>query len=195
MRNYYVTRDEFNDALQDYIGNMINFPKTATLMPLGDPMAAMSSGASASGASASGGLGALLGPLLGGGSTTASPGPSPGPSSGSSLGGLFSSLGSLFGGKGASKRSLDEAAQINMAMRALHGDYGLFDTTAPSPVLDNAKVSLAEPVKKNYQIPMIYFDDKAPPKEAWGKKFNALPLGSEKGTVMEYKDIVSLESE
>jgi hypothetical protein len=78
-----------------------------------------------------------------------------------------------------------------MALRALSGDYGLLGATVPSPALYSSQDSNAAPARKNYQIPMIYFDDKAPPKEAWGKKFNALPLGSEMGTVMEYKDIVS----
>ena len=116
---------------------------------------------------------------------------------------MFSSLGSLFGakggkggkggkGKGAFTIPTDEADQISMALRTLSGDYGLLDTTEPSsPMPNEVEDSGAAPKKKNYQIPMIYFDDKAPPKDAWGKKFNALPLGSEKGFVTNYNSVVS----
>jgi hypothetical protein len=58
MRQYNCTREQFNAGLQDYIGNMINYPKAATLTAFGDPTAAMGLGSLTS---SLGSLGSLFG--------------------------------------------------------------------------------------------------------------------------------------
>jgi hypothetical protein len=38
---------------------------------------------------------------------------------------------------------------------------------------------------------MAYVDERGPPEEAWGKKFNALPLLKKSGSMISYHDAVS----
>lgn len=176
IRIYNATREQFNAGVQDYISNMINYPKAATLTTFGNPVASLGSfGSLFSGASPS--LGSL-GSLFGGGT------PSP------------NAFGSLFGNptKNVDSRSraadITAVSHISQLMRALQG-FKHFDLDpAMKAVLQEQGAGAATPNGYgSYFLPMIY-DGQKPPEDAWGKKLNTLPLQTELWTMMDYKDIV-----
>jgi hypothetical protein len=143
IRLLNCTRDEFNDALQDYIANMNKYPKVATLVPVGTPSMGMGRRS------------------------------------------LFGSLGGLFG---ISRNT--EVSQIQDAMDAVSG-RSLFNlgSSLQSELLEDSRDSAA-PGRRLFSIGMAYVDEKKPPKEAWGKTFNALPLVKESGSMVSYHDAV-----
>jgi hypothetical protein len=101
---------------------------------------------------------------------------------------IFGSLSGLFG---FSKRNM-EASQFDTVMDAVSG-RSLFRLGSPfqSELLEASRNSIAAPDKpRTFTIGMAYIDEKLPPEEAWGKKFNALPTVSQTGTHISYHDAV-----
>ena len=78
-----------------------------------------------------------------------------------------------------------EASQIQFAMDALSG-RSMFSLGSPELLEDSTDSAAAH----RYSMSMAYVDDRRPPEEAWGKKFNALPLLKESGSMITYHDAV-----
>jgi hypothetical protein len=176
IRIYNATREQFNAGVQEYISNMINYPKAATLTTFGNPVASLGSiGAFFSGTAPSlGGLSSLFGGAA--------------PST--------SALGSLFGTSpqkvGTRSRAADITAvsHISDLMRALQGFKHLdLDPAMKAALQEQGAGAASASEYGSYFLPMIY-DGPKPPEDAWGKKLNALPLRTELWTMMDYKDIV-----
>jgi hypothetical protein len=161
---YNCTRLAFNDATQDFIANIVNFPKVATLMPLGDISAGITSSSA-----------------------------SPKPSSGllGSLSSLGSSLGGLLGPRDIAS-TMSAQDQIQTAFRAFYG-YTHYDAET-AQLLEDIQVTNAQITDDNtvsmHAMPILY-DGETMPAGAWGKKFNALPVYKEMSSVVEYKTLVS----
>jgi hypothetical protein len=176
IRHYNATREQFNAGVQDYIGNMINYPKAATLTSFGNPVASLGS----------------FGSFLSGSASSVS-------SVGARFGGAAPSpnaLGALFGSApknvGSRSRAADttQVSHISDLMRALQGFKHLDLDPVMKAALQEQGAGAATPTEYgSYFLPMIY-DGPKPPEAAWGKKLNALPLQSELWTMLEYKDIV-----
>jgi hypothetical protein len=102
------------------------------------------------------------------------------PVGGLGKGGLLGALGGFSG----LSRSM-EASQFQIAMDALSG-RSMFSLS--SPELLEESIDSATP--RRYSMGMAYVDDRRPPEEAWGKKFNSLPLLRESGSMVTYHDAV-----
>jgi hypothetical protein len=74
---------------------------------------------------------------------------------------------------------------MQIAMDALSG-RSMFSLGSPE-LLEDSRHSAAP---RRYSMSMAYVDDRRPPEEAWGKKFNDLPLLKESGSMVTYHDAV-----
>lgn len=105
------------------------------------------------------------------------------PEGGIGKGGVLGALSGLLGGSRVAKIS-----QMQGAMDAISG-RSVFALGSPE-LLQESTDSAKSAAARRYSMSMLYVDDKGPPEDAWGKKFNALPLLKKSGSVVMYHDAV-----
>jgi hypothetical protein len=163
VRSFNATKEEYYEALQEYIANFANHPKAATLLTLGAPRA----GAGMNGLLSGKGVGGIMG-------------------------GLFGAKGSKLSRRdvtteAAAQMALESFSGYHIfdkeslaALKETHRAMSESSTNAPDQ----------QSVRSSWAVPLLYEGEKPKP-DAWGKKFEALPFLGESGKMLSYDSLVS----
>ncbi|KAF2667433.1 FAD-binding domain-containing protein [Microthyrium microscopicum] len=165
LRTYNCTREQYLEALQDFMANLANHPKASTLLPGGSP-----------------GLGnnALLGSIF------------KGLGSLSSLAETFGSKPKDVPKVQRDSTKSQDMMAIESIMGTFFGTH-LFDyeKAGAQNYMDR---SAANSTPSLFPVPLLY-DGCKPPSDAFGKKFAQLPMISEVGSIVDYATTISVSNQ